>query len=167
MAEVQAQTYAQEFGMEIAIVRPYNTYGPRDHFDPQKAHVIPAIIRRVVDEEDPSIVWGDGEQSRAFVYVSDVGRGMLLAAEKYPNADPLNIGSDEEVKTRDLVSLIVELSGKRPKIVFDASKPTGQPRRSADTTKARSLIGYEPQVSLEEGLRRTIEWYVQARKSQR
>ena len=159
VAEIQAQTYAQESGMKIAIVRPYNTYGPRDHFDPEKSHVIPAIIRRIFDEEDPLVVWGDGEQTRAFVYVTDVVRGMLLAIEKYPEADPLNIGTEEEVKIKDLVNLIAELSGKKPKIVFDSSKPSGQPRRNADITRARRFLNYEPQISLEVGLRKTIDWF--------
>ena len=159
MAEIQAQTYAEEFGMKIAIVRPYNTYGPRDHFDPEKSHVIPAIIRRIFDGKDPLFVWGNGEQTRAFVYVTDVNRGMLLATEKYLKADPLNIGTEEEIKIKDLVNLIIELSGKRPKVIFDTSKPTGQPRRNADIIKARKLIGYEPKVSLKEGLKKTIEWY--------
>lgn len=102
----------------------------------------------------------NGEQTRAFVYVTDVVRGMLLAVEKYPQPDPLNIGAEEEVKIKDLVNLIVELSGKKPKIVFDSTKPSGQPRRNADITKAKQLIGYEPLVSLEEGLRKTIGWYL-------
>lgn len=159
MAEIQAQSYAEEFGMKVAIVRPYNAYGPRDNFAPEKSHVIPAIIRRVFDEEDPLVAWGNGEQSRAFVYVTDIAVGMLLATEKYPAADPLNIGTEEEVKIKDLVNLIVKLSKKNTNVVFDSSKPAGQPRRNADITKARRLIGYEPQVSLEEGLKKTIEWY--------
>jgi GDP-L-fucose synthase len=162
-AEVQAQSYAQEFGMEIAIVRPYNTYGPRDHFDPDRSHVVPAVIKRVLDGEDPLTVWGDGEQTRAFVYVTDVARGMLQALEKYPQADPLNIGTEEEIKIGDLVKLIVGLSGKTPGIVFDTGKPAGQARRNADITKAKSLIDYAPEVPLEEGLRSTIDWYIQER----
>lgn len=165
IAEIQAQTYAQEFGMKIAIVRPYNTYGPRDHFSPEKSHVIPAIIRRIFNEEDPLVIWGDGEQTRAFVYVTDVVKGMILAVEKYPNADPMNIGTEEEIKIKDLVSLIVTLSEKRPKIVFDSSKPSGQPRRNADITKAENLIGYKPEVPLKEGLKKTINWYIANSKS--
>ena len=164
MAEIHAQTCAQEFGLKIAIVRPHNTYGCRDHFDPERAHVIPAILRRVFDGEEPLVVWGDGEQTRAFVYVEDVVRGMLLALEKYPEAVPLNIGTEEEIKIRDLANLIVELSGKRSRIVFDASKPSGQARRKADITRARTLIGYEPEVSLEQGLPKVVEWYVGQRR---
>ena len=165
IAEIQAQTYAQEFGMKIAIVRPFNTYGPRDHFEPERAHVIPAIIRRIFDKEDPLVVWGNGEQTTAFVYVTDVVRGMLLAVEKYPKADPLNIGTEEEIKIKDLVNLIVKVSGRSPEILFDSSKPSGQPRRNADVTKARNLIGYQPSVSLEEGLKKTINWYINNREN--
>ncbi|OGW18246.1 MAG: hypothetical protein A3G93_15235 [Nitrospinae bacterium RIFCSPLOWO2_12_FULL_45_22] len=159
IAEIQARCYSEEFGMEIAIVRPYNAYGPRDDFDLDVAHVIPALIRKVMEEQDPLVVWGDGEQTRAFVYVSDLVRGMMLAAEKYPKADPLNIGTEEEVKIKDLVELILSISGKRPRVIFDPQKPAGQPRRNADISKAKKLIGYEPQVSLKEGLEKTIEWY--------
>jgi len=159
MAEVQGRLYAQEFGMKIGIVRPYNTYGPRDHFDPEKSHVIPALIKRVFDGEDPLIVWGSGNQSRAFLYVSDLVRGMVVAVEKYPQPDPINIGTDEEIKIKELINLIVKLSGKNPKIVFDTSKPEGQPRRNCDTQKAKEKIGFEAKVKLNEGLKKTIEWY--------
>ncbi len=159
-AEMQAQLYAQEYGLKVAIVRPYNTYGPRDHFELERAHVIPALIKKVLDNQDPVVVWGDGEQTRAFVYVEDLVTGMLLATEKYPEADPLNIGTEEETSVRDLVKLICEISGRNPKIVFDASKPAGQPRRNADTSKAMRLIGYRPRVTLKEGLSSTIDWYV-------
>ena len=161
MAEVQAQSYAEEYGMRIAIVRPYNAYGPRDHFDPEKSHVIPAIIKRIFDGEDPLIVWGNGEQSRAFIYVTDVAKGMLLATEKYPKADPINIGTDEEIKIKDLTYLIIEFSEKipKPKVLFDTSKPAGQPRRNSDNIKAKKLIGFEAPTPLKEGLKKTIEWY--------
>lgn len=161
MAEVQAQSYAEEYGMRIAIVRPYNAYGHRDHFDPEKSHVIPAIIKRVFDGENPLIVWGNGEQSRAFIYVTDVAKGMLLATEKYPKADTINIGTDEEIKIKDLTYLIIGFSGKtpKPKVLFDTSKPAGQPRRNSDNTKAKKLIGFEAVTPLKEGLKKTIEWY--------
>ncbi len=159
MAEIQAQCYAQEFGMNIAIVRPYNIYGPRDHFDPAVSHVIPALIKRILDGENPLSVWGDGEQTRAFVYVKDLVRGLMLTTEKYPEADALNIGTDYEIKIKDLVRLIAELSGENPEICFDTSKPAGQPRRNADISRAKELVRYQPEVSLEEGLRLTIDWY--------
>jgi GDP-L-fucose synthase len=159
-AELQAQFYADEYGMKIGIIRPYNTYGPRDHFDPDKSHVIPAVIKRIYNGENPLIVWGNGEQTRAFVYVTDVVEGMLRSLELYPRADALNIGVEEEVSIKDLVNLMVRLSGKKPEVVFDASKPAGQPRRNADISKAKKLIGYHTDVRLEEGLKNTIEWYL-------
>lgn len=159
LAEVQSQCYAEEYGMEIAIARPYNTYGPRDHFDSDKAHVIPALIRRVLSGEDPLIVWGSGEQSRSFVYVEDVVEGMLLLTEKYPKADPVNLGSDEEIKIKDLARLIVDLCGRTCEIRFDRTKPDGHPRRNSDNTKAKEKIGFETEVPLKEGLQRTIDWY--------
>ncbi len=161
MAEVQAQCYAEEFGMKIAIVRPYNSYGPRDHFDPAKSHVIAALIKRVFDCENPLTVWGNGEQTRAFIYVEDLARGMILATEKYTVADPINLGTDEEIKIKDLVKLILDLSGKkpRPSVFFDTDKPAGQPRRNSDNSKAKAMIGFETEVPLREGLKRTIEWY--------
>jgi GDP-L-fucose synthase len=162
-AEMQAQLYAQEYGVRVAIVRPYNTYGPRDHFELERSHVIPALIKKILDNQDPVVVWGSGEQTRAFVYVKDVVTGMLLATEKYPEAVPLNIGTEEEISIRDLVKEICEISGREPQITFDVSKPSGQPRRNADITKAKSLIGYQPHISLRDGLERTINWYVEMR----
>ncbi|MCK5643588.1 MAG: NAD-dependent epimerase/dehydratase family protein [Gammaproteobacteria bacterium] len=159
MAEVQANTYTREYGMKISVIRPYNAYGPRDHFDPDKSHVIPALIKRIFDGEDPLTVWGDGEQTRSFLYVTDFAKGLIEAIEKYPVADPINLGTDEEIKIKYLVELIVELSGKSPKIVFDTTKPSGQPRRNCDTTKYKDKIGFVPEVNLHEGLKNTIEWY--------
>ena len=159
MAEVQGRLYAQEFGMKIGIVRPYNCYGPRDHFDPEKSHVIPALIKRVFDGEDPLIVWGDGGQSRTFLYVEDLARGLMEAIEKYPVPDPINIGTDEEIKIKDLVKLILKLPGKNPTVFFDTSKPAGQPRRNCDTRKAKEKIGFKSQIKLRKGLKKTIEWY--------
>lgn len=159
IAEIQAQTYQQEYGMKISIARPYNAYGPRDHFDPEKSHVIPALIKRIYDGENPLIVWGNGEQSRAFLFVDDFAMGLIELIEKYPACDPVNIGTDEEIKIKDLVQLIVQIANKKTSVVFDASKPAGQPRRNADIAKAREKIGYEARVSLREGLERTISWY--------
>ncbi len=161
MAEVMSQCYADEFGMKIAIVRPYNAYGPRDHFNPEKSHVIPALIKRVFDGENPINVWGTGEQTRAFVYVDDLVRGMMIATENYPKADPINLGTDEEITIKELVNLIVKLSGRKPTpdIVFDATKPSGQPRRNSDNKKAKEKIGFETKVTLKEGLAETIKWF--------
>lgn len=159
MAEFQGIAYAKEFGMKIAIARPFNAYGPRNNFDPEKSHVISALIKRIFDGEDPLVVWGDGEQSRAFLYVEDFARGLIEITEKYAVADPVNLGTDEEIKIKDLVKLIVKLSGKNPKIVFDTSKPAGQPRRNCDNAKSKGKVGFVAKMSLEEGIRRTIEWY--------
>lgn len=165
MAEVQAYTYAGEYKMNISIVRPYNCYGPRDHFEPLKAHVIPALIKRVFDNENPLKVWGDGEQSRSFIYVEDLARGMIEAVEKYPQAQALNLGAKEEIKIKDLIKMILDISGKKPEVIFDTSKPAGQPRRNCDNTKALEKIGFEAGIGLEEGLKKTILWYKEKGKN--
>lgn len=159
MAEKLGMYYAEEFGMKIGIVRPYNAYGPRDHFDPTSSHVIPALIKRVMDGENPVVVWGSGKQSRAFLYVDDLADGMIQAIEKYPVPDPVNLGTDEEVTIKDLIYMIVRLTGSKAKIIFDATKPDGSPRRNSDNTKAKEKIGFQAKVRLEEGLRETIDWY--------
>lgn len=159
VAELLGKYYFEEFGMKIAIVRPYNCYGPRDHFDPQTSHVIPALIKRIFDGEDPLMVWGHGEQSRAFLYVDDLARGMLETIEKYPIADPINLGTNEEIKIKDLIELLLRLSHKSPKVIFDKTKPAGQLRRNCDTKKAKEKIGFEAKIKLSEGLKRTIDWY--------
>jgi GDP-L-fucose synthase len=158
-AEVQARCYKNEYGMKIAIVRPWNVYGPRMDFDLETAPVVSSQIRKVLQAKDVLTVWGDGEQSRSFTYVSDEVAGMMLAVERYPEADPLNIGTSEEIKIKDLVRLIVRLTGKNLKIVFDTGKPTGAARRCPDISKASRLIGYQPEVSMGEGLQKTIAWY--------
>ena len=158
-AEVQARCYGEEYGMKIAIVRPYNVYGPRMDFNPQTAPVVSSQIRKVLEAKDVFSVWGDGEQTRSFTYVSDEIAGMMLAVEKYPKADPLNIGTEEEIKIKELVRLIVRLSGRDLQIQFDTSKPSGAARRCPDISKAARLIGYQPKVCMEEGIRRTMNWY--------
>ena len=159
MAEVQARLYAEEYGMAIGIVRPYNTYGPRDHLDAATSHVIPALIQRVMGGEDPVVVWGSGRQSRAFLYVEDFARGVLEAAERYPTPDPVNLGTTEEVTIQQLIALICDACGRHPKIAFDTTKPEGQPRRNCDSTKADRCVGFHAKVPLQEGLRRTIAWH--------
>jgi GDP-L-fucose synthase len=159
MSEYLGQAYAEEYGMKVAIVRPYNAYGPRDHFAKDKSHVVAALIRRVCEGESPLKVWGDGKPTRAFVYVTDFARGLLEAAEKYAKADPINIGSPRETSVRELARAVVSASGRNVKIVFDPSKPGGQPRRSADVSKARKFLKFRPRVPLYDGLRLTIEWY--------
>lgn len=161
--EVQASAYQREFGMKVAIVRPYNTFGPRDDFAWQTSHVIPALIRKVMDGSDPVVVWGDGTQTRSFLYVSDLVEGLLLALERYPVGDPVNLGTDEEVTIAELARMILEFSGRTPRLVFDASRPVGQRRRHGDLTKAREQLGFTPRVALREGLHQTIQWYMEQR----
>ena len=162
LAEVQARCYKDEHGMKIAIVRPYNVYGPRMDFNPETAPVVSSQIRKVLEAKDVLTVWGDGEQTRSFTYVSDEVAGMMLAVEKYPEADPLNIGTSEEIKIKDLVRLIVRLSGKDLQIKFDTSKPSGAARRCPDISKAERLIGYQPKVRMQEGLQKTMDWYLES-----
>lgn len=159
IAELQARVYQQEFNMPITVIRPYNTYGPRDHFHPDKSHVIPAIISKVYRGVNPLPVWGDGEQTRAFVYVSDIVNGMMLAIEKEAYGKVFNIGTEEEIKIKDLVALIIKIFGSPIKIKFDQKQLGGQPRRNADISQAKKILGYYPRVKLEEGLRETISWY--------
>ena len=159
LAEVQSRCYAEEYGMKIAIVRPYNVYGPRMDFDPETAPVISAQIMKVLAARDVLRVWGSGEQTRSFTHVSDEVEGMMLAVEKHPVADPLNIGTSEETKIKDLIEMIVQLSGKKLRIEYDATKPSGATRRCPDISKPMRLIGYKPKVRLAEGLRETINWY--------
>jgi GDP-L-fucose synthase len=160
MAEFQADTYRREFGLKAAIVRPYNTYGPRDHFSVNEGHVIAALIKRIFDGENPLKVWGDGEQTRSFLYVTDLARGIILAAEKYAVCDPVNLGSDEEIRIKDLVELVVRLSGKKIDVEFVPSELKGQPRRRCDVSRAREKIGFVALVGLEEGVKKTIDWYL-------
>ncbi len=159
VAELDAQFYAKEFGMKIALVRPANIYGPRDTFDPETAHVIPDLIRRVYESQDSISVWGDGKQTRAFIYVKDVINAMMLTTEKYAICEPLNIGTDEEVTITELIEKIIRLSNKKLTIEYDLSKPQGQPRKAADIMKIKQALGWKPAYSLEEGLKETIQWY--------
>lgn len=159
MAELLGKYYAEEFGMKVAIVRPYNCFGPRDHFDAQTSHVIPALIKRVFDGENPVVVWGTGKQTRAFLYVEDLAEGMILATEHYPNADPINLGTDEEVTIAELVAKIIALSGKKTVVQFDKTKPDGSPRRNSDNRKAKKYTQFTAKTRLDKGLAKTIDWY--------
>lgn len=160
MAEKQGEYYAQEYGMEIAIARPFNAYGPRDHFDEGTSHVIPALIKKVLDGNDPVVVWGSGNQSRAFVHAKDFAVGLKLVTEKYPMADPVNIGHDREVTIKELLQVILKTTDRNPRVVYDTLMPEGYPRRAADTTKLKAVTGgWVPTISLEEGVAEMIEWY--------
>jgi len=160
IGELQAQAYFEEYGMKIAIVRPSNAYGPRDNFDLETSHVIPGLIRKAVERHDPFVIWGTGESTRDFIHAKDIARGMLLALEKYPVADPINLATGRSIKIKDLTYLILKLSGQESaRVLFDQSRPTGQIERRVSTIKALEKIGFLAEISLEEGLKQTIDWY--------
>jgi GDP-L-fucose synthase len=160
MGERLAKYYTKEKGMEVVIGRPFNAYGPRDHYDEATSHVIPALIKRVLDGDDPVAIWGSGNQSRAFVHAKDVARGMMLVAEKAPPAQPINIGHDQEITIKELFNLVCKVLGKNPKPYYDTSKPDGYPRRSADTALLRRITGFVPSISLEQGIREMYEAFI-------
>ncbi len=158
MGELQAEAYQIEYGWKnIAIVRPANVYGPFDNFDPANAMVIPSLIRRAMDGENPLTVWGDGSQIRDFIHAKDVARGMLLAAEKNI-PEPINLGSGTGITIKQIVDIIVSNLDVKPEVIWDTSKPSGDKKRVLDVTRARSY-GFTPSVSLEEGIRGVMEWY--------
>lgn len=163
MLLVQAQAYRQQYGFNAIYLLPVNLYGPRDSFDPDKSHVIPALIKKCVDAvesgADQIEVWGTGAASREFLYVEDCARGIVMAAEGYDGAAPVNLGVGAEIKIRDLVELIAELSGFKGRIAWDATKPDGQPRRCLDVSRAEREFGFRATTGFREGLLRTIEWY--------
>jgi GDP-L-fucose synthase len=161
---VQLQAYREQYGMNGIYLLPTNLYGPRDNFDPATSHVIPALIRRMVEArraDEPSLqVWGTGHASREFLYVDDAARALLLAAEHYDGADPVNVGIGNEIRIRELAGLIAGLVGSEGQLAFDASKPDGQPRRSLDTHRALERFGFRARIPIREGLRRTVDWYL-------
>jgi GDP-L-fucose synthase len=164
---VMAQAYRDEFGSNFVTVFPVNLYGPRDNFDLEDSHVIPALIRKLHDAAAsgaPEVVlWGDGTPTREFLYVDDCADGLLLAAERYDGPLPVNLGSGREIPIRDLATTIAGLVGYRGRIHWDTSRPNGQPRRLLDTTRARELFGFEARTPFDEGLRRTIAWFAENR----
>jgi len=166
MLLVQLQAYRKQYGFNGIYLLPVNLYGPGDNFDPETSHVIPALIKKCVDAvregRQEIVVWGSGEVTREFLYVEDAAEGILLAAERYDGAEPVNLGTGREIKIRDLVDMIAELTGFRGHVIWDRSKPDGQPRRCLDTTKAKALFGFEARTSLEEGLRQTVDWYIRS-----
>lgn len=166
---VHAQANREQYGQNAIYLLPTNLYGPRDKFNPAVSHVIPALIKKAVDAKEQGLehidVWGSGTASREFLYVEDAAEGIALAAENYDGAEPVNLGADHEVLIKDLAELIVKLVGFEGAIRWDPSKPDGQPRRRVDGTRARELFGFEAKVSLDEGLRRTIDWYVNNREA--
>lgn len=158
MGELQAEAYRIEHGWDkVAIVRPANVYGPYDNFDPANAMVIPSLIRRALDGEDPLVVWGDGSPVRDFIHASDVAEGML-AAMAAPEKTPMNLGSGEGVTIRRIVEVVVANLDKKPEVVWDATKPSGDKKRLMDVSRARA-IGWAPKVSIEDGIRQVMDWY--------
>jgi GDP-L-fucose synthase len=166
---VQCQAYREQYGMNAVYLLPVNLYGEGDNFDLESSHVIPALIRKCVeaveDKRDEIICWGDGSSSREFLYVDDCAEAILAAAERYDQAEPVNLGSGREVLISDLVGMIARLAGFRGRIVWDTSKPNGQPRRCLDTSRAEREFGFRARTSLESGLRKTVEWYLTSRPS--
>lgn len=165
MLLVQSQAYRDQYGFNSVYLMPVNLYGPKDNFAPDSSHVIPALIRKCVTAKiqgDPEIVvWGDGSATREFLYVDDAARGIVLAAENYDGAEPVNLGSGFEISIKDLVTKIVRLTGFEGKVTWDTTKPNGQPRRRLNTDRARKYFGFQAEIDFEEGLKRTIDWYTQ------
>jgi GDP-L-fucose synthase len=164
MLLVQSQAYRKQYGFNSIFLMPVNLYGPRDNFDPGSSHVIPALIRRCVDAIERSereiVCWGDGSPTREFLYVEDCAEALVLAAEFYDGPEPVNVGSEFEISIRDLVGLIAQATNFRGQIVWDNTKPNGQLRRKLDTSRAEALFGFRSWTPFDEGLKRTIEWYL-------
>jgi GDP-L-fucose synthase len=163
MMLVQSQAYRRQYGFNSIFLLPVNLYGPGDNFDPRSSHVIPALIKKCVDAthmgNNEIVIWGTGKVTREFIYVEDAAEGIILATEQYDRSDPVNIGAGFEISIEALVKLIVELTGFKGRIVWDTTKPDGQPRRMLDTAKAMEAFGFTAATPFEEGLRKTIEWY--------
>jgi GDP-L-fucose synthase len=163
MLLVQGQAYRQQYGFNAIHLLPVNLYGPGDNFDPESSHVIPALIRKCLEAiergESEIVGWGDGTPTREFLYVEDCAEAIILATERYDGAEPVNIGAGFEISIKELVELIVDLTGFRGQIRWDTTKPNGQPRRSLDTRRAQEFFGFQAQTKFRDGLRRTIEWY--------
>ncbi|MHB8482915.1 MAG: GDP-L-fucose synthase family protein [Nitrospiria bacterium] len=164
MMLIQSQAYRQQYGFNSIYLLPVNLYGPRDNFDPRNSHVIPALIKKCADAvqhgENEVTVWGTGRATREFLYAEDCAEGIVLATEKYNKPDPVNLGAGFEISIKDLVILIAKILNFNGKINWDASRPDGQPRRSLDTTRAFKEFGFKAKTGFEEGLKKTIQWYL-------
>jgi len=164
MLLVQSMAYRQQYGFNSIFLLPVNLYGPGDNFDPKSSHVIPALIKKVYDakknNEDKIVVWGDGSASREFFYVEDAAEAIILAAEKYNKSEPVNLGAGFEITIKDLIKLICKLMDFKGKIEWDITKPNGQPRRRLDTSKAEKEFGFKAKTDFEQGLKKTIDWYI-------
>ena len=164
MSLVQSQAYRQQYGFNSIFLLPVNLYGPGDNFNPKSSHVIPALIKKFYDakinNQSEVIVWGTGKATREFLYVEDCAEAVVLATEKYDKQDPVNIGAGFEISIKDLAEKIRQIIGFKGKVVWDTSKPDGQPRRCLDTSKAYDEFGFKVKVSFDEGLKKTIDWYI-------
>jgi GDP-L-fucose synthase len=160
---VGAQSYREQYGTNAVYLLPVNLYGPRDNFDLRTSHVIPALIRKMVEAQERGerqiVLWGDGSPTREFLYVDDCAEAILLAADRYDGAEPVNVGTGHEISIRELAELIEELTGFDGEIVWDTAQPNGQPRRRLDVSRADELFGFRARTDFREGLRHTIEWY--------
>ena len=169
MLLVQAQAYRQQYGFNAIYLLPVNLYGPRDNFNLETSHVIPALIRKCIEADEHGdseiVLWGDGSPTREFVYAGDAADGILTAAEFYNGSEPVNIGSGQEISIKDLAELIARLTGFEGRLVWDTSKPNGQPRRALDTSRAAEYFGWRASIPFEQGLRQTIDWYRKNRTS--
>ena len=163
MMLVQSQAYRSQYGFNSIFLLPLNLFGPRDNFNPKSSHVIPALIRKFIEAikegKDEVVVWGTGKPTRGFLYVEDAAEGILLAAERYNKSEPINLGTDLEISIKDLAELIGRLTGFKGEIIWDKSKPDGQPRRKLDASRAEKEFGFKARMDFEEELKRTIEWY--------
>jgi GDP-L-fucose synthase len=164
MLLVQSQAYRDQYGFNSIYILPVNLYGPRDNFDTETSHVIPALIRKCLEAKNRGdteiICWGDGSPTREFLYVEDCAEGILLATEKYNGSQPVNLGTGGEISIKDLIHLIAKLTGYQGRVVWDTTKPNGQPRRCLDTSRAKELFGFAAATEFCVGLRRTIDWYL-------
>jgi len=156
---VMLDAYRAQYGLDGIFLMPTNLYGPRDNFDPHSSHVIPALIRKMIEGEDEIVLWGDGSPTREFLYVDDAAEGLLLAAARYDGAEPVNLGTGVETSIRELAELIAELTGFEGDLRWDTTMPNGQPRRQLDATRAERLFGFRAGTTLREGLEQTIAWY--------
>lgn len=163
MMLVQSQAYREQYGLNSIHLLPVNLYGPKDNFDPKTSHVIPALIKKCIDaiehEEETVTVWGTGQATREFLYVEDAADGIVKATELYNGKDPVNLGAGQEISIKELAEKIAVMTGFKGEIVWDSSKPDGQPRRCLDTSRAYNEFGFRAQTSFDDGLRKTIEWY--------
>jgi GDP-L-fucose synthase len=164
MMLVQSQAYRQQYGFNSIFLLPVNMYGPRDNFNLETSHVIPALIRKCVEARREGraevVLWGDGSPTREFIFADDAAEGILLAAERYNDSEPVNLGSGREISIRDLAALVGRLTGYPGRFVWDHGKPNGQPRRALETSKAEALFGFRAQTTFEDGLRQTVDWYL-------